>query len=72
MRRRLVRILAFPIIALVFLIGWVLYCIGGKHDSLKKKAAKELAVAEKQAELVADEGIEMGLIEKETTKQNAD
>ena len=65
MRRRLVTILAFP-------IGWVLYCVGGKHDSLKKKAAKELAIARNQAELVADEGIEMGLIEEVTTKQNAD
>ena len=66
------RILALPIIALVFLIGWVLYCVGGKHDSLKKEAAKELAVAEDQAGLVADERIEMGLLEEETTIQNAD
>ena len=63
MQRRLVVILTFPLIIIFFLIGWVLYCIGGKHESLKKGTERKSNAVEKEAELTADEGSEMGLIE---------
>ena len=64
MRRRLVIILTFPLIASLFLIGWVLYCVGSKHKSLKKETERKLNAVEKKAELITDEGIEMGLTEE--------
>ena len=64
MRRRLVIILTFPLIASLFLIGWVLYCVGNKHESLKKETERKLKAVEKKAELITDEGIEMGLTEE--------
>jgi len=66
MRRRLVIILAFPIITFVFLIGWVLYCIS-KQEKLTKEHIKESTFVEKQTEIAADEGIEMGVIEEKIT-----
>ena len=63
MRRRLVIILTFPLIVSLFLIGWVLYCVGSKHESVKKGTERK-SNAEEKAELIADEGIEMGLTEE--------
>jgi hypothetical protein len=65
MRRRVITILAFPILAYIFLIGWALYCTGSKKASLPQKTAKKSTITEKQAESTADEGIQMGLIEEE-------
>jgi len=71
MRKRLVAILAFPVITGIFLIGWVLYCVGCKQESPDKTNAKKSATLEKQAELPADEGIEMELVEEKPAKQYA-
>jgi hypothetical protein len=64
MRRRLVVILTFPLMVSLFLIGWVLYCVGSKHESLKKGTERKSRAVEEKAELIADEGIETGLIEE--------
>jgi len=64
MRRRLVLILASPIIVPIFLIGWILYCVGNKQGSPDKATAKKSSNAEKQAKLKTDKKIEMGLIEE--------
>lgn len=64
MRRRLVIFLTFPIIVSLFLIGWVLYCIGSRQESLKKGAERKSNAVEKKAELIADEEIEVGLTEE--------
>jgi hypothetical protein len=64
-RRRVIIILAFPILAFIFLIGWALYCTGSKKANLPQKTAKKSTIAEKQAESTGDEGIQMGLIEEE-------
>ena len=64
MRRRLVIILTFPLIVSLFLIGWVLYCVGSKQESLKKGTERKSNAVEEKAELIADEGIEMGLTEE--------
>jgi hypothetical protein len=62
MRSRLVRVLALPIIAAFFLIGWVLYCVGGKKETPGFASAKKSKTLEKQFVLPSDEGIETGLI----------
>ena len=64
MRRRLVIILTFPLIVSLFLIGWVLYCVGSKQESLKKGTESKSNAVEEKAELITDEGIEMGLTEE--------
>ena len=64
MRRRLVIILTFPLIVSLFLIGWVLYCVGSKQESLKKGTERKSNAVEEKAELITDEGIEMGLTEE--------
>jgi len=64
LRRRLVKILTFPIIVSIFLIGWILYCVGNKQENRPKGNSKKSTAVRKQEELTADEGIEMGLIEE--------
>ena len=64
MQRRLVIILTFPLIVSFFLIGWVLYCIGGKGSNRKNVNELKSNVSEKKAELTNDEDIEIGLVEE--------
>ncbi len=71
MKKRLIAILAFPVITGIFLIGWVMYCFGSKKGSPSKINAKGSTSIERQAGLPADEEIEMGLIEEKPTKQYA-
>lgn len=61
MRRRLVVILTFPIIVFIFLLGWILYFVGGKHKSREEKTTKKST---------SEEDIEMGLIEENDTIEN--
>jgi hypothetical protein len=72
MPRRLIKILALPIIAAIFLIGWILYYVGSKQQSLTKKTETTANTSEKQAEPNANDGIEMGLIEEQTITQYTD
>ena len=65
MLRRLIKTLAFPVIATVFLIGWILYYVGSKQQSLTKKTETTANTSEKRAKPNADDGIEMGLIEEQ-------
>jgi hypothetical protein len=54
-RNRAFRILLFPIIAITFLVGWVMYSVGGsKADS--RKLPQQASPAKKQVDL------EMGLL----------
>ena len=64
MQRRLVVILTFPLIIIFFLIGWVLYCIGGKQPSLKKETERKSNAVKNKAESFSEEEIEIGLIEE--------
>jgi hypothetical protein len=72
MLRRLVKILALPIIAAIFLVGWFLYYFGSKPQSLTKKTETTANASENQTESNADDGIEMGLIEEQTITQYTD
>jgi len=72
MRRRYVIILAFPIIAFIFLIGWVLYYIRSNQKSATKEPEKKSTAVEKQTELASDEGIEMELIDEKNTIEYID
>jgi hypothetical protein len=38
--RRFVRILLLPVLALVFLFGWLMYSVGGDRSRTKKKLSK--------------------------------
>ena len=72
MLRRLIKALAFPIIATIFLIGWILYYVGSKSNSLTKKTETVINALEKRVESNTDEGIEIGLIEEKITTQYSD
>jgi hypothetical protein len=56
-KRRSARFLLLPILALIFLFGWLMYTVGGdkrnaKKDSLKPvRSPKTLAVAENDLEM---------------------
>ncbi|MFB3890312.1 MAG: hypothetical protein ACE14S_12560 [Candidatus Bathyarchaeia archaeon] len=55
-RRRIVRILLFPILAVVFLIGWLLYAFGKARNPSKKEQEKKPDGAKKA------ESVEIGLL----------
>jgi hypothetical protein len=62
MQRRLRAILLFPVLALLFAVGWVLYVVGGKktdYTAAPKRKPRD------SNQVVADvDAVEMGLIEE--------
>jgi hypothetical protein len=41
MNRRQIGVLLLPILALVFLFGWVMYSVGGEKANEKKRSANQ-------------------------------
>ena len=70
MRARGLRILLFPVAALLILLGWALYVVGERQECSKAAAERknhDNALAEKPNE----NEVEMGLIDKIVEKENA-
>ena len=58
-KRRSARILLLPILALVFLFGWLMYSVGGDKANTKKESPKP--VMSKKSPIVAETDLEVGL-----------
>jgi hypothetical protein len=68
MRKRILRILLFPAVVIIFLIGWALYFIGDRAES--KKEPKGIEDGVQEVETIADnDNVEVGLIEEALEKQ---
>jgi hypothetical protein len=58
-KRRSARILLLPILALIFLFGWLMYSVGGDKRNSKKDAVKHLH--SNKPTIAAQNDLEMGL-----------
>jgi hypothetical protein len=63
-RNRIITILLFPVIAFIFMIGWILYWIGKHQPNTKEEPQKSLNRIAKDAEETEEDTIEVGLIEE--------
>jgi hypothetical protein len=70
MRRRVVMIVLLPVLVFLFLVGWIFYVAGDKRMS-NKDAPERKTDGSPEEELNADDGVEMGLIEKMVEEQPA-
>ena len=67
LRRRALTILFLPITIVIFVVGWVFYCIGKKQDRGSTKTPyRKTTVTE---ESTTDEYVEVGLIDDLVEKQ---
>jgi hypothetical protein len=50
MKKRFLRILAFPILGVIFLVGWILYVLGDAKEQKTKADSRDSAavIAEKE------------------------
>ena len=67
MRNRAVAVLLMPILALVFMIGWVMACSGEKKGTRKTAFQKKLTLVQ-NADSKNGKPLEMGLLEELTEK----
>ena len=70
MRRRVLIILFFPVVAFLFFVGWIIYMLGDRRVS-NKTASERKKDGSLEEELAADDGVELGLIEGTVTEQSA-
>ena len=64
MRNRIITILLFPVIAFIFMIGWILYWIGKQKENTKKKPQRNSSSVVKDVEETEEDSIEVGLMEE--------
>jgi hypothetical protein len=69
-RRRITTILLFPVIAVFFMVGYVLSAFGEPRTK-NKKAPKRKTDAPKKAELAEENDLEMGLMKELEQEQIA-
>ena len=62
--RRGLRILLLPVLAVIFLFGWVLYVVGVPRGNAKKKSS-EITRHNVPSDVVED-GLEIGVVEEIT------
>jgi hypothetical protein len=71
MRRRVLIILFFPVVAFLFFVGWIIYMLGDRRVS-NKMASERKKDGSLEEELADDDGVELGLMEKTVKEQSAD
>ena len=64
MRNRIITILLFPVIAFIFMIGWILYWIGKHQTKTKEKPQRNSSSVVKDVEETEEDSIEVGLMEE--------
>ena len=63
-RNRIITILLFPVIAFIFMIGWILYWIGKQKEDTKEKPQRNSSSVVKDVEETEEDSIEVGLMEE--------
>jgi hypothetical protein len=64
LRNRIITILLFPVIAFIFMIGWIMYWIGKQKENTEKKPQRNSSSVIKDAEEPEKDSIEVGLMEE--------
>jgi hypothetical protein len=62
-RNRAFRIIAFPVLAITFLIGWIMYSVGSAQHETKPRVTHKPVAAKHQVDL------EMGLLSEVEEEQ---
>jgi hypothetical protein len=50
-RRRAVAILLFPVLAIIFIVGWIMYALGEPKASTKRSPSRNAKAAKKEHDL---------------------
>ena len=69
MRNRIITILLFPVIAFLFMIGWILYWVGKQKINTKEEPQRNSNSVVKDAEETEEDSIEVGLMEELNEEQ---
>jgi hypothetical protein len=64
-----VAVLLFPVLTLVFMVGWLLSIVGESRSSTKRTPQRKTDVHKKHDELVEEDPVEMGLMDQLTEEQ---
>lgn len=54
----------FPVLAIVFAVGWLLFFVGGSRKKVKNGPQKKMVVPKESSDIAEEDPVEVGLMEQ--------